>query len=246
MRLSPLVVALALAASVASTSFGQSTEASAKLVGETPDATIEMMKRRATAKGATEADQIAALSVIASMSDHATEGVAEQSFTSIASATSGEVKGAATVFARAHANDEGTAAGVAKAQAAGIVTDLAIVGPFRDTGGGLDAHDGPEAPKTAAGFADQKAQYSWGSVEVVWRPVPPTFAQARGVPLDMFIHPRKESCSFVATKIKLDAAKRIVVSLAASGQARLVFDGVDVAKRPARISKRITASWFLM
>ena len=90
MRLSPLVVALALAASVASTSFGQSTEASAKLVGETPDATIEMMKRRATAKGATEADQIAALSVIASMSDHATEGVAEQSFTSIASATSVE------------------------------------------------------------------------------------------------------------------------------------------------------------
>src|SRR5205085_673661 len=117
-------------------------------------------------KGASEADQVAALSIIATLSDRTTEGVAEQTLASIASATSGEVKGAANVLARAQAGDEGTGGGVAKAQGVGIITDLAILGPFRDTGGGLDAHDGPEAAKNAAGFGDPKATYSWGSVEV--------------------------------------------------------------------------------
>src|SRR5688500_10921307 len=83
MRLTPLVPALALAASVASTSFGQSApEGPAKLVAETPDATIEMQKRRATAKGAAEADQIAALAVITTLSDRATDGVTEQTLAS--------------------------------------------------------------------------------------------------------------------------------------------------------------------
>ncbi len=231
--LRPLVPAIALLATVAlttaATSHGQPVAAPSRLVAETPDDTIAMQKERAVAKGASEGDQLAALSVIATLGDRASHGVAESALGAIAGGTSGEVKSEAQALARAHASDEGTNAGIAKAQAAGIVTDLAILGPFRDTGGGLDAHDGPEAGKSAAAFGDPKATYSWGSVEVAWRPVPPTFAQARGVPLDVFIHPRKESCSFVASKITLDAPKKIVVRLAATGQARLVFDGVDVA-----------------
>src|SRR5262249_51689557 len=112
----------------------------------------------------------------------------------------------------------------------GILTDVSVLGPFRDTGGGLDAHDGPEAKKTAAAFGDPHESYSWGTVEVQWRPVPSTFAQARGVPLDLFVHPRKESCSFVASKITLDAKTPIIVRFAAAGSVRLMFDGAFAGK----------------
>lgn len=204
--------------------------AASKLVAETPDAMIALHAKR-VADSKAESAQLASLALIAHLADDASEGVAEKALRDIASAatTPAEVKLEAAALARTLAADEGTKAGTEKARAAGIVTNLAIVGPFRDTGGGLDAHDGPEG-KGAQQFTDPKASYAWGTVEVGWRPVPETFAHARGVPLDLFIHPRKESCSIVATKIKLDAAKPIVVRLAATGSARLVFDGVDVAK----------------
>ncbi|HSO40131.1 MAG TPA: transglutaminase-like domain-containing protein [Labilithrix sp.] len=207
-------------------------EAVARFTGETPDTLVEAQTRRALAPKASEADAVAALAVFTNVSDRTTEGVAERAVASVASAStlSAEVRGEAATLGRALAADEGTTAGIDKARAAGILTDVSVLGPFRDTGGGLDAHDGPEQPKSAAAFGDPKTFYSWGTVEVAWRAVPPTFAQARGVPLDMFVHPRKESCSFVATKIKLDAARPIVVRVAAGGTVRLVFDGVDLGK----------------
>jgi hypothetical protein len=199
---------------------------------ETPDGMIEAQKKRAIA-ATDDAERIAALSVIASIADRATHGRALQATKDIASVlpVGSEVRGDAAALARAFEANEGTEAGATSAQAdAGIVTDVSILGPFRDTGGGLDAHDGPEAKKSAAGFADPKAIYSWGTVEVGWRPVPRTFAQARGVPLDLFVHPRKESCSWIASKVTLDAKASVIVRLAAAGTARLVFDGVDVGK----------------
>src|SRR6185295_13186084 len=202
--LSPLVLLLGTLAVTSATSASRAETGPIPLVAETPDATVEQQKRRATAAGATEGDQLAALSVLAMLDDRATAEIGEKAIGSIASSATGEVKGEALALARVLASDEGTTAGIEKARAAGVVTELAIVGPFRDTGGGLDAHDGPEAGKSAVAFGDPKGNYSWGSVEVSWRPVPATFAQARGVPLDLFIHPRKESCSFVATKISLD------------------------------------------
>jgi hypothetical protein len=205
---------------------------STRFTGETPDTVVEAQKRRALDAKATEADAIAALAVIGTLEDRTTRGLTERAITDIAGAgtLSAEVRSEAAALARAHAADEGTNAGIEKARAAGILTDVSVLGPFRDTGGGLDAHDGPEQPKSAAAFGDPKTFYSWGSVEVAWREVPKAFAQARGVPLDLFIHPRKESCSFIASKIKIDSAKPIVVRLAAGGTARLVFDGVDVGK----------------
>lgn len=210
----------------------QKADAGERFTGETPDATVEAQRRRALA-GKSEADALAALSVIAAISDRASEGLAERAVNEIANAgnLSAEVRSEALTLARAMAADEGRPDGAEKARAAGILTDVAVLGPFRDTGGGLDAHDGPEAKgATAATFSDPRTNYSWGTVEVGWRAVPYTFAQARGIPLDLFVHPRKESCSFVASKIQLDAAKPIIVRLAASGQARLAFDGVDIAK----------------
>jgi len=162
-----------------------------------------------------------------------------------------ELKSEAAALARTLAADEGTAPGAGKAQAeSGILTNVAVLGPFRDTGGGLDAHDGPESKKGLAAFADRKTLYSWGTVEVSWRPIPDTFAQARGVPLDLFVHPRKESCTWIASKITLDAPTSLVVRLAAAGTARLTFDGVDVDKsddvhemaRFDRLAGRVEAS----
>ena len=226
-------------------------DAASRFTAETPDALIEAQKRRALATKATDADEMAALAMLATVADHGTNGAAERAIADIAAASvvSPEIRGEAAALARTLASDEGTSAGAEKARAVGILTELSVLGPFRDTGGGLDAHDGPEQSKSAA-FGDAKTFYSWGTVEVAWRAVPPTFAQARGVPLDMFVHPRKESCSFVASKIKLTAATPLVVRVAAAGQVRLVFDGVDIGKsddvngsaRFDRIAAKVEAS----
>jgi hypothetical protein len=202
-----------------------------RFTAETPDGLVDAQKRRALSPKATESDVVASLALIATLADRATNGAAERALAEIAAAPSvnAEIRGETAALARTLAADEGTAAGTEKARGLGVVTDVSVLGPFRDTGGGLDAHDGPEQSKSPA-FGDPKTFYSWGTVEVAWRAVPPTFAQARGVPLDMFVHPRKESCSFVASKIKLAAASPVIVRVAAAGQVRLVFDGVDIGK----------------
>ncbi|OJY15357.1 MAG: hypothetical protein BGO98_22725 [Myxococcales bacterium 68-20] len=203
-----------------------------RYTGETPDATIDAQKKRASA-ATSDADRVAALSVIASLSDRASHGAPLQATRELIATLPpiSEVRGEAAALARAYEPNEGTVAGASSARSeAGIVTAVSVLGPFRDTGGGLDAHDGPETQKSAAAFVDPKAIYSWGTVEVAWRQIPETFAQARGVPLDLFVHPRKESCTWIASKITLDAKTPIIVRLAAAGTARLVFDGVDVDK----------------
>jgi hypothetical protein len=203
-----------------------------RYTAETPDQTIDAHKARVIA-GPTDADRIASLAVIAQLSDRATYGYALKAIKDAIAQMpdKSDARSDAAAIARSLEPDEGTTAGVDKATSeAGILTDVAVLGPFRDTGGGLDAHDGPEAKKNAAAFADPNAVYSWGTVEVRWRTVPPTFSQARGVPLDLFVHPRKESCSWIASRITLDAKRPIVVRLAAAGTARLLFDGMDLDK----------------
>ncbi|MBX3209914.1 MAG: hypothetical protein KF764_33095 [Labilithrix sp.] len=207
-------------------------ERGARYTGETPDATIDAQKKRALA-ASSDAERLAALGVIASVSERATHGAARDATREVIAALppTSEVRGEAAALARTYEANEGTVAGASSARAeAGVVTAVSVLGPFRDTGGGLDAHDGPEEKKSAAAFGEPKELYSWGSVEVSWRQVPLTFAQARGVPLDLFIHPRKESCSWIASKITLDQKRPIVVRLAAAGTARLGFDGVDLDK----------------
>ncbi len=200
------------------------------LVGATADATIDAQRRRALAPKATESDQVAAIAIVAELANHATQGAAERALTEIAngSTTNAEVKGEAMVIARSLARDEGSLAGMEKAHRNGLLVGVSLLGPFRDIGGGLDAKDGPESKGTAAAFADPRTLYSWGTIEVAWRPVPTTFAQARGIPLDLFVHPRKESCTFVASKIKLPNAQPVIARVAASGQVRFLFDGVEI------------------
>jgi hypothetical protein len=109
----------------------------------------------------------------------------------------------------------------------GMVKSFAILGPFHDTGGGLMRREGPEAPGER--WSDTRARYAWGAYDVAWRRVLPTTNSARGVPLDLYIHPRAESCTYLGSKITVPAAKPIVVHVASTGAVRLVWDGADVA-----------------
>jgi len=208
---------------------------------EDPDAMIADARARALAPTATQGDVVAAMLTITTLAERATWPAAEKALRDIAAArgTHGEhAKGAGLqddrlatevmLAARGLAPDEGTDAGTAADAKLGVLTNLAVLGPFRDTGGGLRAKEGPEA--AGGSFADMRARYAWGSIDVAWRAVPPHFAGARGIPLDVFVHPRKESCSLVASKITLLAAGPVAVHLAASGSARLMFDGVELAR----------------
>jgi Transglutaminase-like superfamily len=196
----------------------------------TPDAMIDAQKARALGGKATERDALAAIATIEALESRAAFGKAQRALEEIgeASALPLDVREEAKVAARALAPDAGSPAGVSADRARGIVTGLALLGPFRDTGGGLAAKEGPEGPNGS--LSDTKASYSWGTVEVAWRPVPATYATARGVPLDLFVHPRRESCSIVASRVNVDKAQPIVVSLAATGTARLMFDNVELAR----------------
>ena len=198
-----------------------------RYVDETPDGMIDASADRAMAS---DHAAIGAIAEIVSLADRASEGKADSALAKIAQAPSlpADVKDEALVAGRLIASDEGTDAGSSADQARGVLTDLAIVGPFRDTGGGITRKEGPEAGDWKTSFADSKAQYSWGTVEVRWRGVPRNYAAAQGVPLDLFIAPRKESCSIVATKLVLADTSPIVVRAASTGQVRLMLDGADL------------------
>jgi transglutaminase-like putative cysteine protease len=195
---------------------------------ETPDGMIEDAKARAMGRRDLGADALAAAVTIDALGDRALYGHARRALEEIAAKGPGEVRADASLLARSMAPDEGTRAGNEADAKLGVLTNLAILGPFRDTGGGLDTHDGPEAD--GASFADASAHYSWGTVEVAWRAVPPHYATARGVPLDLFIHPKKESCTWVATRATTTDSAPLTLYLASSGSARLVVDGVTVGK----------------
>ncbi len=201
--------------------------ADARYTDVTPDAMIDAARARAIA-GKTDHAAVGAIATILTLADRAEEGVADRALAAIAAdeALAADVRDEARLAVRALAADEGEPAGVHADEALGVVTHLALAGPFRDTGGGVTRKEGPEAPGGVA--MDPKADYSWGTVLVRWRALPPPFAQAAGVPEDVFVSPRRESCSYVATRLVLEHAEPIVVRLASTGQARLTFDGADV------------------
>jgi hypothetical protein len=197
---------------------------------ETPDAMIEDAVTRAVLTGASSSAQLASLAVLSALANRAEAGHARTALQRLANdpQIGSDVRAEAALLARSLAPDDGTDTGASANRALGIADEMALLGPFRDTGGGLDTHDGPEARSGA--FSDASARYSWGSYEVAWRAVPRAYARARGLPLDVFVFPRKESCTWVATKLAVATATEIVVRAAATGQIRLVFDGTDIGR----------------
>ena len=194
----------------------------------TPDAMIDDALARALAPHAAEHAQAASLAVIVALSNRGTNEQAEKALGRYAASTEApsDLRAEAALMSRMLSATEGTEAGARADHALGVVEALSVLGPFRDTGGGLDAHDGPEARRRPP--STRSARYSWGSYDVAWREVPRAFAQATGMPLDVFVFPRKESCTWVASAIDVGKAQPIVLRLASTGQIRLVFDGADV------------------
>jgi hypothetical protein len=248
-----LLPAFALASLAAAASFaplaaaGTAPPQTLRWTDETPDAMIERAVERAPSS---DRSALAAIATIDGVNVRAGWGHAAEALDAIAHAKGlgDATRAEAALAVRAIASDEGTEAGIQADRKLGVVTDVAILGPFRDTGGGLTAKDGPEA--AGASFADTHARYSWGTVDVGWREVPRAFAGAGGVPLDLFVHPRPESCTWVATKLTLSNAQPVIVSLAASGQARLIFDDLEIGRsedvtlsaRFARLASKVTAT----
>jgi hypothetical protein len=197
-------------------------------IAETPDKMIDRAKVRATAENAKEQEILASIAIIADLSDSAAHGAAVAALTEIAATPSSaanapkEARAEAAVVARLLSDDEGSASAAGFDTALGIVNATSIIGPFRDTGGGLARREGPEAKDEK--FSNAEANYSWGSIDVHWRQAT---SDAEGLPLDLWIDPRKESCSIVAASVKLDKETTFVVRLAATGSARLSIDGVD-------------------
>jgi tetratricopeptide (TPR) repeat protein len=110
----------------------------------------------------------------------------------------------------------------------GLVKSFAIIGPFQDTAGGLMRREGPEEPGQS--WSDMRARFDWGVYEVAFRRTLPSSATARGVPLDLYIHPRAESCSYLASRVTVPKDPRpMLVHVAATGAVRLLWDGADVA-----------------
>jgi len=221
------VLALAASLALAHPARSAPTRATLRWTDADPDAMIDDATARALAPNAPEHAQAAAIATVVALAERARSQHARDALARLAGAAGVgvDLRGDAALLARGLSSDEGTEQGGRADRALGVIDELWILGPFRDTGGGLHAHDGPELP---GALFDPKAEYGWGSYEVAWRKIPRAFARAQGVPLDLFVFPRKESCSWVATHIVVEKARSIAVRVAATGQIRLLFDGTDI------------------
>ncbi len=197
----------------------------------TPDEMVDLALARARRGGH---DGLAALMVAYHLDELASFGKAREGLASIAKTSSPLADDAKWLGLRllpSPAEKAWTgmrnAAIEAPADPDGLVRALAILGPFHDTGGGLMRREGPEAKGHS--FSDMTARYAWGVYDVAWRRALLSTVTARGVPLDLYISPRTESCTYVASRVTLPSAQTLIVRVAASGTARLTWDAADVA-----------------
>ncbi|WP_437598831.1 transglutaminase-like domain-containing protein [Sorangium sp. So ce590] len=221
----------------------------------TPDEMLGAALARARRGGE---DALAGLVIAAALSDRAAQGRAREGLEQIAaspSALADEARWLAASLAPAPPAPTWPGARAVSYDAppdpSGLVKAFAILGPFQDnSGGGLARREGPEAEGQR--FSDMSAHYAWGVYDVAWRRVLPAAATARGVPLDLYIHPRAESCTYLASRVTVPAAldrKPILAHVAATGAVRLAWNGADVAASDAahqrlvldRIAARIEA-----
>ncbi|MFT3774168.1 MAG: hypothetical protein QM820_53070 [Minicystis sp.] len=205
---------------------------SARWTATTPDEMVDHLFARARRGGD---DALAALVVASSIEDRASFGKVREGLASIASSGSPFADDARWLRLRLLPSPSGrpwpgmrAVSYDAPPDHEGLVKSFAILGPFQDTGGGLMRREGPEAPGES--WTNATARYAWGVYDVAWRRVLPASATARGVPLDLYIHPRNESCTYLASKVTVPAsAKPMLVHLASTGAVRLIWDGADVA-----------------
>lgn len=195
-------------------------------VAATPDQIIDLSLRAALKDGP---DALARTLMIATFEERATAGKAVAALQEIGksnASVAGDARWLAqmllpeqsTTFSRADAipRDHG---------ASPLLRTFAILGPFEDTGGGLTRKEGPDKPTHRYLGAD----YSWGVYAVRTQRSIPATVTARGLPLDLHIHPRSESCTYLASAVNVPSAMSIQLRIAAGGAFRLSWDGANVA-----------------
>jgi hypothetical protein len=214
----------------------------------TPDEMVDRVFARARGGGE---DALAGLIVASSLDERASFGKVRAGFAAIAASSSPFADDARWLGYRLAPVPAGAAWPGSRAvaydvspDATGLVKSWAILGPFQDNGTGLMRREGPEAEGES--WSDPKARFAWGVYDVAWRRTLPASSTARGVPLDLYVHPRAESCTYLATRVTVPAAhKAFLVHVAAGGAVRLIWDGADVAAsedaHPRMVLDRISA-----
>jgi len=185
--------------------------------GPTPDAMLEFAVRRAAAGGD---DALAGLATAHALSDRASAGRSRAGLAKLGQGATDIAVQARWLAAELDPGEGATPPGLVRA--------WSVLGPFQDTGGGLTRKEGPETPD--ATWGDPRASYAWGAYEVRWREVPRESVTARGFSLELMIHPRKESCSYLASKVSIKDRSPFVLAVASAGSVRLLWDGVDAGK----------------
>jgi len=79
-------------------------------------------------------------------------------------------------------------------------------------------------------FKQLETRWDDGAYDVAWRAVPAELISARGIPLEALLYPRKETCSYLATVVKVGSDGPIVLRAASAGAVRMIFDGFTIAK----------------
>ena len=210
---------------------GEPAPAAARWTAATPDEMVDRLFARAQRGGD---DALAALVVAASLDDRASFGRVREGLATLATSRSPIADEARWLGLRLASSPPSgawssmrTLAYDAPPDRDGMVKSFAILGPFQDTGGGLMRREGPEADGER--WSDAGARYAWGVYDVAWRRVLPASATARGVPLDLYVHPRAESCTYLASRVTLPDARPVVLHVGATGEVRVLWDGADVA-----------------
>ncbi|MGZ3473198.1 MAG: transglutaminase-like domain-containing protein, partial [Polyangiales bacterium] len=217
------------------------------VVGSTDDTLAQWEKRAVRDALAGGKFAIGSIVAIPQIADEARAGSARAALLRIATALSAdkskpearELAGEALAIARSLAPDAGTDAGRVEDAKLGLVSAWKIVAPFRDTTGtGLDRAEGPEIavpektdkPVSIALFKQPDGAWDDGPYDVRWRSVPTQLISARGVPLEVLVYPRKESCSYLASSVTVANEGPVVVRVAAAGAVRMIWDGVTVGR----------------
>ena len=204
---------------------------SSRWTAATPDEMVDRVLARARGGGE---DALAGLIVASSLDERASFGKVRDGFAAIARSSSPLADDARWLGYRLAPVPKGPVWPGARAvaydvspDATGLVKSWAILGPFQDNGAGLMRREGPEAPGES--WSNPHARFAWGVYDVAWRRTLPASSTARGVPLDLYIHPRAESCTYLATRVAVPAAHPpFLVHVAAAGAVRLIWDGADV------------------
>ncbi len=229
-RRAPLTVAtLPLFVALTSLSAHGAAKDPSRWTAATPEALITRA-RDAAIKGGV--DSLARLVLIASLNEDAGARSARAALRSVARSSSAVANDAKWLALTLEPAKQRPAwAGIGKlpydgTAEQGLVGSFAVLGPFENTGGGLSRKEGPES----AGHDFRSADYSWGVYAVRTRRTLLSSMSPRGLPLDLYVHPRKESCSYLSTVVAVAAAERLTIRVATAGAFRLRWDGHDLLK----------------